>query len=510
MGNIDDRKSYLAVDLGASSGRVMAGWLNEDEYIELEEVRRFENVPVEREGTLCWDFDRLISEIAEGLGNGIAAARDAGRPVVSIGVDSWAVDFGLIDENGALTGPVVHYRDARTDGMMERVFEQIPQREIFARTGIQFLPFNTIYQLAALNERDPAQLERARHFMMIADLVAWWLTGAVSCEYTNATTTQLFDAREKGWSAELLERLGLPAGIFPDVVRPGSVIGELRPELALEWGVWGEDKAGGAGVGVQRRDAAATLVVAVATHDTGSAVAAVPAEAGKPFAYLSCGTWSLLGTELNGPVLNEEALAANFTNEGGAAGTIRFLKNIMGLWILQECRREWARQRGSVGTPARDNQSAGYSWSELERMARDADEAIRARGGAVPIIDVDDPRFMPPRDMPGRVVTCCAEAGAEIDADDHGLIAACVLRSLAARYREVFEKIEELTVQRFDRLYVVGGGVQNKLLLEWTREALGRDVVAGPVEATALGNIGMQMIAAGELRDLAELRQAVR
>lgn len=524
MGKIDDRKSYLAVDLGASSGRVMAGWLDGDRRIVLEEVRRFENMPVERDGVLCWDMDGLLSEIAEGLKEGFIAARDAGRPVASIGVDSWAVDFGLVDESGELTGPVVHYRDARTEGMMERVFEVISQREIFARTGIQFLPFNTIYQLAALKERDAGQLERARHFMMIADLVAWWLTGAVSCEYTNATTTQLFDARGKRWSGEMLERLGLPVGIFPEVVWPGSVIGKVRPELALEWGVFGSDGVGNAGAGIQRRDAAATLgdgsdqrrdaaatlVIAVATHDTGSAVAAVPAEAGKPFAYLSCGTWSLLGTELGRPVLNEEALAANFTNEGGAAGTIRFLKNIMGLWILQECRREWARQKGSVGTPARDNHSAEYGWSELEKMAREADAAIRARGGVVPVIDVDDPRFMPPGDMPGRVIQCCAEAGFDLTPDDHGAIAACVLRSLAARYREVFEKIEELTVQRFERLYVVGGGVQNRLLLEWTREALGRDVVAGPVEATALGNIGIQMIAAGELRDLAELRSAVR
>jgi len=514
----------LAVDLGASSGRVMAGWRRENGSIALDEVRRFENGGVERASTLCWDFDALMSEISAGLRDGIAHARDAGRPVRSIGIDSWAVDFGLLDESGTLIGPVVHYRDTRTQGQMERVFAQIPQREIFARTGIQFLPFNTIYQLAALQQQDPQQLARARHLLMIPDLVAWHLTGRVTSEYTNATTTQLFDARARAWSTEMIERLGLPTEIFAEPLQPGNVIGDLRPKLSREWGVEN-----------QRPDANATLaqdtlaetdsresehrvqVIAVATHDTASAVAAVPARPGENFAYLSCGTWSLLGTELDQPLLTEEAFAENFTNEGGAAGKIRFLKNIMGLWILQECRRHWQREmtRPESGDPADISASDSHaepdlSWPHLEVLARDADTRLRASGSSVPIIDVDDPRFLPPGNMPARVRECAAAMGHSLPDSDIGAVVACVLRSLAARYRQVFEKIEELTVQRFDRLYVVGGGVQNRLLLEWTEEALGREVVPGPAEATALGNIGIQMIAAGELRDLADLRAAVR
>ncbi len=470
------RASYLAVDLGASSGRVMAGWLDDDGKIRLEEVHRFENVPVEDGGRLRWDFEGLMGEIFVGLERGIRGCREAGRPVRSIGVDSWAVDFGLIDERGELTGPVVHYRDGRTEGQMEKVFGRVPQRELFHRTGIQFLPFNTVYQLCALKEIDPGQLERAGHLMMIADLVAWRLTGRVATEYTNATTTQLFEAEGQEWSWEVIGRLGLPAEIFPEVLRPGALIGNLRRELGERW------------------EAEDVRVVAVATHDTASAVAAVPARAGEPVAYLSCGTWSLLGTELNRPILTEDAFAANFTNEGGAAGTFRFLKNIMGLWILQECRRQWKRE------------GKDFAWGELETMAR---RAAEERGEPLPLFDVDHDEFLPPGNMADRVKRACVAVRADLAQADEGVITAIVLRSLAAKYRDVFWRIEDLTLQRFERLYVVGGGVQNGLLLEWTAEAIGREVVAGPVEATALGNVGIQMISAGGISDLKALRSAV-
>lgn len=472
--------TYLAVDLGASSGRVMAGWRASAGAIELQEIRRFDNDPVKTGDTLCWNIEQLLAEIVAGLRDGIEQAAAAGRPVVSVGIDSWAVDFALLNADAQRLGPVVHYRDDRTAGQMERVFARAPQREIFARTGIQFLPFNTIYQLAALQQQGPdGPLSRARHLLMIPDLVAWHLTGIITAEYTNATTTQLFDATTGDWCWPLIDRLDLPRQIFLPVVLPGHVIGPLKPQVFD-------------GYAEVQRATDNIKVVAVATHDTGSAVAAVPAAEGEHFAYLSCGTWSLLGTELREPVLTEEALAANFTNEGGAAGTVRFLKNIMGLWILQECRRHWRAQ-------GRD-----YAWPDLEQMARQALDAADAGGNPVPVFDVDDPRFLSPGDMPRRV----REAMGDEPLDD-GALAASVLKSLAAKYREVFLKIEDLTVRRFDRLYVVGGGVQNRLLLELTAEALGRDVVAGPVEATALGNIGVQMIAAGELRDLADLRAVI-
>lgn len=471
--------TYLAVDLGASSGRVMAGWRADDGRIELQEIRRFDNDPVEMGDSLCWDIERLLAEIVTGLRDGIVQALTAGRPVVSVGIDSWAVDFALLDDHGERLGPVVHYRDKRTAGQMERVFAQATQREIFARTGIQFQPFNTIYQLAALQEQTGDALARARHLLMIPDLVAWHLTGLISAEYTNATTTQLFDATTGDWCWPLIDRLGFPRRIFSPVRLPGNAIGPLRPELFAD-----DPEAHRAAENIQ--------VVAVATHDTASAVAAVPAGEGEHFAYLSCGTWSLLGTELRKPILTEEALAANFTNEGGAAGTFRFLKNIMGLWILQECRRQWKQQ-------GRD-----YTWPELEQMARAALAAADAEGAPVPVFDVDDPRFLAPGGMAQRVQEAISS-----DALDDGVVVASVLKSLAARYREVLAKIEDLTVRRFEKLYVVGGGVQNKLLLELTEAAIGRPVIAGPAEATALGNIGLQMIAGGKLRDLADLRAEI-
>ncbi len=464
-------QSFLGIDLGASSGRVMTGWLESPRSLRLQEVRRFQNKPIQIDGALCWNFEELMSEISEGLREGIALARAAGRPVVSIGIDSWAVDFGLMDDSGELVGPIVHYRDKRTDGQMEQVAGKLTPRKIFDATGIQFLPFNTIYQLSALKVMDPDQLARATRFMMIADLVAWRLTGAATCEFTNATTTQLFEGERGQWSSELLRSLGLPTKLFHPVIYPGTAIGPLLPELASLW------------------NAAGVKVTAVATHDTASAVAAVPA-LGKDFAYLSSGTWSLLGTELSAPVITEEARAANFTNEGGAFSTFRFLKNIMGLWIVQECQRQWKLE-------GRD-----YDWQTLADMARSAVDSPK-------LIDVDDPRFLPPGDMASRIREYCHEQGAELGEGD-GAVVRCILKSLAARYSEVLATLERLSGRSFDVLHVVGGGAQNELLCQWTADAIKRPVLAGPAEATVLGNIGVQMIAHGVLSDMEELRGCIR
>jgi len=460
----------LAIDLGASSGRVMVGWRDDGDRLHLQEVHRFANEPLRTPDGLTWNFDGLMAEIETGLERGIREAQSAGRPVATIGVDSWAVDFGLLDEQGELISPVFHYRDARTQGQMDSVFARVPRDDIFGYTGIQFLPFNTIYQLNAVREQHPEWLDRAAQFLMVADLVAWRLTGLPRVEYTNATSTQLFDARARTWSAALLDKLNLPARIFSNVVEPGTVLGPLKPELAQRW------------------NAREVQVVAVATHDTGSAVVAVPAE-GVEFAYLSSGTWSLLGTELPQPLLSADALEANFTNEGGACGTIRFLKNIMGLWILQECMRHW-KVEGKT-----------YDWPAVEAMAQES----RFDG----VFDVDAPQFLAPADMAAEIRAWFAsrhEAQPQSDAD----LARTTLRSLAQCYAEKLALLERLTGRHFTALHIVGGGSQNRLLCRWTAEAIGRPVLAGPVEATALGNVGMQMIAAGGFDSLTALRAAIR
>lgn len=450
----------------------MLGWL-EGRSIRLKEIHRFENVPVTKGEQLCWDFDRLLADIFHGLKLGIEKAAQLQRPVRSIGIDSWAVDFGLVDPEGQLLGPVVHYRDSRTDGMMETVFSRVPRERIFDITGIQFLPFNTIYQLMALRTHQPELLTRAARFMMIPDLVAWKLTGLMTCERTNATTTQLFDAHAGTWSDELIDALELPRSMFPDVIEAGSAIGALTPELVAEW------------------DAPPDLqVVAVATHDTASAVVAVPATGSGPFAYLSCGTWSLMGTELEQPAISPEIYDANYTNEGGAYGTFRFLKNIMGLWILQECKRHW----NEAGKP--------YTWDDLTEMASRPVSQLT-------VFDVEDPRFLPPGDMIARIRDWCIEKDMPLPETD-AAVARAVLLSLTIRYRVVLEQLENLTGKSFNALHMVGGGIQNDLLCDWTARTLGRPVLAGPVEATALGNIGVQVVAAGEIKDVATLRESLR
>lgn len=457
----------LAYDFGASSGRAMLGRLT-DRRIEMEEIHRFPNDPVQVGSRLHWDILRLYHEVKQGL----LKTKHRGIVPDSMGIDTWAVDFGFIGADGGLLGNPYHYRDPHTDGMMERLFaEAVPAHTVFARTGIQFLPFNSIFQLYALKQAGSPLLAQAKRWLMIPDLLRYFLTGEMYHEFSNATTTQLFNPLTGDWDRELLERLGLPASWFGKVLQPGSPAGVLQASVREEL------------------DVGAIPVIAVAEHDTGSAVAAVPATE-KSFAYLSCGTWSLLGTEVDRPVMGEEARELNFTNEGGVGGTYRLLKNIMGLWLLQESRREWERE------------GHAYTFPELVALAEKA-EAFAA------VVDPDDPAFLPPGDMPGRIRTYCERTG-QRPPDSVGSIVRCILESLALKYRYVLELTERLSAQRFGGLHMVGGGIHNALLCQWTASALGKPVWAGPAEGSALGNLAVQWIAGGAFRDIREARQVIR
>ncbi|TVY02236.1 rhamnulokinase [Cohnella terricola] len=458
--------NVLAFDLGASSGRALLGRLVGGK-IEVEELHRFPNDPVQVGDRLHWDILRLYHEIKQGL----LKAKHHGIELQSMAIDSWAVDFGFIGKNGELVGNPYHYRDRHTDGAMESLFAEIPPSVIFARTGIQFLPFNTIYQLYALKQAKSPLLNEGNRFLMIPDLLRYFLTGQIHNEFTNATTTQLYNPIEKSWDAELLRMLELPKSWFGDVLQPGAKAGNLQASVCEELGI------------------GSIPVYAVAEHDTGSAVAAVPATEGS-FAYLSCGTWSLMGTEVDKPVLHDLAQKLNFTNEGGVADTYRLLKNIMGLWVLQECRREW------------DREGKSYSFPELVQMA----------GAAKPFasfIDPDDSEFLPPGDMPSRIADYCRKTGQE-PPKTVGEFVRCILESLALKYRYVFELTERLSVQRFNGLHMVGGGIQNELLCQWTANAIGKPVLAGPSEGSAIGNLAVQWIAQGEFADIWEARRVIR
>ncbi|WP_276352039.1 rhamnulokinase [Cohnella caldifontis] len=458
--------SILAFDLGASSGRALLGRLT-DRRIETEEIHRFPNDPVQVGDRLHWDILRLYHEIKQGL----LKTKHLGAAPASLGIDSWAVDFGFIGSDGGLLGNPYHYRDRHTDGMMEKLFAEIPASEVFARTGIQFLSFNSIFQLYALKRAGNPLLSQARHFLMIPDLLRYFLTGEMYNEFSNATTTQLYNPKSGDWDRELLNKLGIPGAWFGKVLQPGSAAGVLRASVREEL------------------DIGAIPVIAVAEHDTGSAVAAVPA-LDRSFAYLSCGTWSLLGTEVDQPVIHETARQLNFTNEGGAYGTYRLLKNIMGLWILQETRREWERE------------GRGYSFPELVELA----------GQAKPFgafIEPDDDLFLPPGDMPERIRQYCLRTG-QRPPEGPGEIARCILESLALKYRYVLELTEKLSNQSFGGLHMVGGGIHNALLCQWTANAIGKPVWAGPAEGSAIGNLAVQWIAGGQFRDIAEARRVIR
>jgi rhamnulokinase len=453
---------YLAVDLGAESGRIVFGRFDGGR-VSLEEIHRFPNTPVRLPDGLHWDVLRILSEIKDGLAKAMRK-----EEIEGIGIDSWGVDFGLLDGEGALVSNPYHHRDARTEGMMDEAFGLVGKEEIYRTTGIQFLPINTLYQLLAM--RGSPLLDAAEMMLLIPDLMNYWLTGEKACEYTNATTTQLLDLQDGGWSTDLLKGLDLPSRILAPIVQPATELGPLLPEVAEEVG-------------------AGPPVFAVASHDTASAVVAVPAE-GENFAYISSGTWSLVGVELPSPVATEEGLRANFTNEGGFGGKTRLLKNVMGLWLLQECRRQWAREGHE------------YSYEELARLAEDAPPAG-------PLVDPDHPAFLAPGDMASRIRSFCEETE-QRPPQEPAAVTRCVFESLALKYRHAVEQAENLAGRAIGTINVVGGGSQNSLLCQLTADATRRPVLAGPVEATALGNLMVQAYARGHLASLQEMREAVR
>ena len=441
---------YLAFDLGAESGRAMLGRVQSGR-LELTEIHRFPNDPIRASGALRWDMDRLWTEMRRAL-------EAAPRGLQSIGVDTWGVDFALLGEGGKLLENPYHYRDRRTDGMMEAVFEKVSRDRIYSVTGIQFLPINTLYQLYCTS---PELIAKSESLATIPDLLNYWLTGNLSAEYTIATTTQLIDAKTRGWASAMIDELGFPARLFLPIVQPGTEIGRLRRDHSLP--------------GVP--------VTAPACHDTGSAVAAIAMSPDS--AFLSSGTWSLLGTEMPEPVITPQSRDLNFTNEGGVCGTIRLLKNIAGLWLLQSCRRFW---------PA-------HSYDDLLDAAT-GEPALQS------LIDPDDPAFLNPQNMPDAIAAYCKRTGQPAPASPPAYTRA-ILESLALKYRTVLDSLEQITGRRFEEIRIVGGGSRNRLLNQFTADATGRIVVAGPTEATALGNIAMQMLASGAVSSWAEARATI-
>jgi len=457
----------LGFDFGASSGRAMLGTYD-GRTLELEELHRFSNDPVMLNGRFVWDVQRLFFEMKAAL---LKAVR-AGIRLDGIGIDTWGVDFGLLDRNGHLLGIPVHYRDARTDDMMEEAFKTVPKEEIFRETGLAFMQFNTLYQLLAMKKENDPALEIADTLLFTPDLLAYFLTGERATEYTIASTSQLIDPHTRDWAWGLIEKFGLPKRIFTPLQPAGTVRGLLLKDIADELGM------------------EQVPVIAVGSHDTASAVAAVPAREGSSFAYISSGTWSLLGAEITEPLSTVEVMKANYTNEGGVNGTTRLLKNIMGLWIIQECKREWDRRADAV------------DFAGLVRLAEQA-PAFKA------VIDVDDPRFLAPGDMPARIQQYCREKNLPVP-EGRGEISRVIYESLALKYRWAIERLEEdLLHRKIDVLHIVGGGSKNLMLNRMTASAINRPVIAGPSEGTAIGNLLVQAMALGEISSIPALRQVV-
>lgn len=461
---------FLAFDLGAESGRAVVGHLDDDR-LRLTEVHRFPNGPVQVLNSLHWDVLRLWSEIQRGLA---LASGVHGEDLISVGLDTWGVDFALLAADDTLLGNPYHYRDRRTDGVMEEAFRLVPRSEIYDQTGIQFMQLNSLYQLLAMVRAGSPALHSARCFLNMPDLFTFWLSGQKANEFTIATTSQCYNPRTGDWAWDLLEQLGIPTHIFgrsgQGIVPPGTVLGPLRSSVAEQVG------------------AGSLQVVASAAHDTASAVAAVPTES-EDFIYLSSGTWSLMGIEVTEPIISQASLAYNFTNEGGIAGTFRFLKNIMGLWLVQECRREWARLGRS------------FTYEDLTRLAAEASPFG-------PLVSLSDSRFLPPGNMPERIQRYCQDTG-QVLPQTEGQIVRAALESLALEYRLVAERLDELAGRRLPTLHIIGGGSQNQLLNQFAADATGRMVLAGPVEATAIGNVLVQALALGVISDLAQARALV-
>lgn len=457
--------NVLAFDLGASSGRAIMGSYGRNG-IALQEIHRFLNDPVLLGGTMYWDFLRLFHEVKHGLAK---AAHTL--PIESVAVDTWGVDFGLLDAEGYLIENPVHYRDGRTDGMLERSFELLSRERFYNITGNQFMEINTAFQLLSLREKRAGALQQADTALLTPDLFHYFLCGKKVAEMSIASTTQLYDAVKRDWSREVIEALGLPERIFPPIVAAGTVLGDLSEAVCSELEI------------------APSKVIAVAGHDTQSAMAAVPAEE-KDFIFLSCGTWSLLGTELDAPLINERSQDLNLTNESAYGGKVSFLKNIIGLWLIQETRRQWRREGREV------------SFAEIEELARSAKPLTC-------FINPDDPVFVPAGDIPDRVREYCRKTGQSIP-DSDGQVLRCIYDSLALTYRRTISEIESCTGKQYHTIYMVGGGTRDSLLCELTAGACGRRVSAGPAEATALGNIAVQLIALGKLDNIEQARAIIR
>ena len=461
---------YLGVDLGAESGRVMAGLWN-GKCIHLEELHRFPNGPVEIAGTLRWDVLRLWAEIQQGLS---VAARKYGKSVKSVGVDTWGVDHVLLSKSNELLTQPFHYRDSRTNGVMAGAFGRVPREDIFASTGLQFMEINTLYQLLAWQKNNPEILNAADCLLMMPDFFHWCLSSAKVAEFTDATTTQFFHPTKRAWSYDLLNSFNLPTNILPGVVSPGARIGSLHKSVAHRCGL---DEI---------------AVIAPASHDTASAVAAVPTtqlEQGT-WAYLSSGTWSLMGLEVREAQLSKRVLDFNLTNEGGVDSTYRLLKNITGLWLVQQCKRAFEAKGKKL------------DYSQLVRLAKAA-PALRS------FMDPDDSRFGNPPDMPGAIRSFCKETRQPIP-DSEGALVRCALESLALKYQTVLDCLEQVSGKFVEVIHIVGGGSRNALLNQFTADACNRTVIAGPVEATVLGNVLIQARACSEIGSLAELRSVVR
>ena len=457
---------YIAVDLGAESGRVMLATLANDK-IDIQQMHRFPNGPIKENDSLRWDFEKLFAEIKTGLKKAFSVQPD----IVSIGVDTWGVDFGLLDAEGKLIENPYHYRDARNDGMIEKACEIVSRKDIYMSTGLQFMQFNTLYQLLAYKQQKPDVLEKAKALLFMPNLIMYYLTGQKSAEYCIASTSQMMDMKTGQWSEALLDAMDLPKDILPEVIMPGDKAGVLKKELADEFGC------------------RQVNVIAVGTHDTASAVAGVPVSGDKNWAYLSSGTWSLIGIETPDAIVNESTLELQITNEGGVENTIRFLKNVMGLWLVQECRRHWA------------SEGLELDYGQIVEMASQS-QPFQA------YVDPDYGEFLSPGQMPKKINDYLKMTGQE-EIADKGQMIRVVLESLAVRYHQVLEAMEMLSGKKIDVLHIVGGGCQNELLDQFAADATGKKVMAGPIEGTVLGNILVQALGSSHIDSLQTGRKIV-
>jgi len=461
-------EKFVAIDLGAESGRVIVGDLSK-----MEIIYRFPNHLVRVKDSIFWDILGIFNEIKKGLKE---AFKKYPNQIVSIGIDTWGVDYGLLDDDGDLLGNPYHYRDQRTDNIMEEVFRIIPKKEIFTETGIQFMQLNTIYQLYSFAKKKPQIFKNTKYFLTIPDLLNYWLTGIIKNEYSITTTTQLYNPIKKDWSTKILDKLGLKKEIFGEIIMPGTKIGKLLPAIAREIGADSE-----------------VVIIAPACHDTGSAVAAVPGEDNIHYAYISSGTWSLIGIESPKPIINEKSFQSNFTNEGSADGGFRFLKNVTGFWIIQECKKFW------------DENVNLYSYDELTELA--------LKYGPVNFrIDPDNSRFLKPGliddSMPDRIKAYCQETGQKVPKTP-AEITRGIIESLADKYTKTIKMIEEITGESIKEIYIIGGGSRNGLLCQLVVKATGLPVFAGPVEATALGNLMIQAKSMGQIKSIVEGRKII-